>query len=82
MGYTVKEMFQNKRLAKCCGSSLLKAYAPELALLTSLGRWEDFMRTGAETLVTACPESYELLSQKIPEGKKLADLFELLDEAV
>jgi len=81
MGYTVREMFQNKRLAKCCGSSLLKAYAPELALLTAEGRWGDFLRTGAETLVTACPESYELLSQKIPGEKKLADLFELLDEA-
>jgi Fe-S oxidoreductase len=81
MGYTVKEMFQNRRLAKCCGSSLLKAYAPDLALLTAEGRWEDFMRTGAETLVTACPESYEVLSVKIPEGKNLIDLFELLDAA-
>jgi Fe-S oxidoreductase len=81
MGYTLKEMFQNRRLAKCCGSSLLKAYAPELALLTAEGRWEDFLRTGAETLVTACPESYEVLSEKIPEGKNLIDLFELLDAA-
>ena len=81
MGYTLKEMFQNRRLAKCCGSSLLNAYAPELAQLTAEGRWEDFQRTGAETLVTACPQSYELLSRKIPKGKKLADLFELLDAA-
>ena len=81
IGYTVKEMFQNRRLAKCCGSSLLKEYSPDLALLTAEGRWEDFLRTGAETLVTACPQSYELLSQNIPAGKKLADLFELLDSA-
>ena len=81
MGYTLKEMFQNRRLAKCCGSSVFKAYAPDLALLTAEGRWEDFLRTDAETLVTACPESYELLSQKIPAGKKLADLFEMLDAA-
>ena len=81
MGYTLIEMFQNRRLAKCCGSSLFKAYAPDLALLTAEGRWEDFLRTGAETLVTACPESYELLSQRIPADKKLVDLFELLDAA-
>ena len=81
MGYTLKEMFQNRRLAKCCGSSLLKAYAPELALLTAQGRWEDFLRTEADTLVTACPESYELLSQNVPAGKKLICLFELLDAA-
>jgi len=79
MGYTIVEMFRNKRLAKCCGSSLLKAYAPELALLTAEGRWEDFLMTEAETMVTACPQSYELLSQKIPDGKKLVDLFELLN---
>jgi Fe-S oxidoreductase len=81
MGYTIKEMFQNRRLAKCCGNSLLKAYAPEFALLTSEGRWEDMERTGADTLVTACPESYEVLSELIPEHKKLSDLFMLLDRA-
>jgi len=81
MGFTVIEMFKNRQLAKCCGSSLFKAYAPDLALQTAQGRWEDFLRTDAEILVTACPESYELLSQKVPEGRKLADLFELLDAA-
>jgi hypothetical protein len=38
-------------------------------------------RTEVDTLVTACPESYEVLSQNIPRGKKLADIFMLLDKA-
>jgi Fe-S oxidoreductase len=81
MGYAIKEMFQNRRLAKCCGSSLLKAYAPELALLSSEGRWEDMERTGVDILITACPESYEVLSEAVPGNKKLSDLFILLDQA-
>jgi Fe-S oxidoreductase len=81
MGYKIKEMFQNRRLAKCSGNSLLKAYAPELARLTAEGRWEDMERTGVDTLVTACPESYDVLSLTVPKDKKLADLFMLLDKA-
>lgn len=78
LGLTLKEMFLNRRMAKCCGSELLKAYAPGIALLTAQGRWEDAERAGVQTLVTACPEAYDVLSAAVPEGKTLSDLFTLL----
>ena len=80
MGLSVKEMFQNRRLAKSCGTSLAKAYMPDITKLTAEGRWEDFARVpGAETLVTANPQALEVLGMAVPAGKKLADLYTLLD---
>lgn len=82
MGLEVREMFQNRRLAKCCGTSLAKAYMPDLAKLTAEGRWEDFVRVeGVDTLVAANPQAMEVLSMAVPAGKKLADLYTLLNGA-
>lgn len=82
MGMDVREMFQNRRLAKSCGTSLAKAYMPQITRLTAEGRWEDFARVdGAETLVTANPQALEVLALAVPAGKKLADLYTLLDGA-
>ena len=82
MGCTVKEMFQNRKLSKSCGTSVAKAYMPEITKLTAEGRWEDFARVpDAETLVVANPEAKEVLAMAVPEGKKLADLYTLLDSA-
>lgn len=78
-GVKLDEMFLNKRMAKCCGSSIFKAYAPELALLTAQGRWEDAQRTAAGIMTVACPESYEVLAAAIPQGWELTDVFSLLD---
>lgn len=82
MGIEVKEMFQNRRLAKCCGSSLFGEYAPSLYAQVARGRWADAERTGAGLLTTACPQSYKALLPQTPEGWKLADLFMLLDASV
>ncbi len=79
MGMTVHEMFLNRRLAKCCGTALFSEYAPALARQVARGRWEDAQRTEAETLVTACPQSFLALSLAIPEGHSLEDVFVLLD---
>lgn len=79
MGFTIQEMFLNRRLAKCCGTAIFGEYAPELARLTAKGRWEDARRTGAKTLVSACPQSYLALSRAVPDGYALEDIFILLD---
>lgn len=79
-GAELKEMFQHGKLAKCCGTALANAYMPEITRLTSQGRWEDFLRvTEADTLVTSCPQSLEVLKLCIPDGKKLTDLYTMLD---
>lgn len=79
LGYELVEMFHHERLAKSCGTSLAKAYMPELVKRIAAGRWEDMLRTKAEIMLTASPQAYECLAETVPEGRKLVDLFEALD---
>ena len=78
-GYELIEMFNKEKLAKSCGSTVANAYMPEIVKKTASGRWDDLLRTNAEVMITANPESYECLALDVPEGKKLVDLFEVLD---
>lgn len=79
IGYETVEMFNKYELAKSCGSSVAKAYMPEIVLMTAKGRWDDLLRTDAQILLTSNPESYECLAMSVPEGKQLIDLYEALD---
>lgn len=80
-GCGISEMFLHGKLAKCCGSELFAQYEPELALQTGAGRWEDALRTGADFLVTECPQAYSVLARTKPERMELTDIFTLLLEA-
>lgn len=77
-GCELIEMFLHGKLAKCCGSELFAQYEPALALQTGQGRWEDALRTGADILVTECPQAYSVLARTKPEKMELTDLFTLL----
>lgn len=79
MGLNLHEMFLNRRMAKCCGSEIFKAYAPGLAAQTSEGRWEDISRTGVDTLVVVSPQVMNVMGVNIPSGKQRKDLFDLLN---
>ena len=81
LGYRVDEMFNHGRLAKSCGSSLTLAYMPEIVKKIAKGRWDDLRRTDADIMLTANPEAFECLYTEVPDGKKLVDIFEALDEA-
>ena len=71
----IKEMFLNRELTRCCGSSLFAEYAPKLALLTGQGRLEDAKRTGAGILVVECPQALDVLKMaaKTKTGEAGAD---------
>lgn len=79
MGLTLHEMWQNRRLAKCCGSAVVGQYMPELRAKVAQGRWSDVLRTDARVLVAACPQSTEPLAAVVPQGCQYQDLFVLLD---
>nr|HML48541.1 (Fe-S)-binding protein [Clostridia bacterium] len=80
MGFELCEMFLNRRLAKCCGTTLFGQYAPELLRKVAKGRWADAARTDARILVSACPQSAYALEQTVLEGFAFTDLFVLLDQ--
>jgi len=80
MGCEIKEMFQHKRLAKCCGSAVAAQYMPQIAQKVAKGRWEDAARTDAKILTAACPQSTLMLKDTAPQGYEYQDLFVLLNE--
>jgi len=82
MGYDLKEMWQNRRLAKCCGSSVAGQFMPAIAKAVAENRWNDVKRTGAKLLTAACPQSTEALSRTVPDGYAYEDLFVLLDRHI
>lgn len=81
LGYDLGEMFNHYELAKSCGSSAAKIYMPETVKKIAAARWDDLLRTDAETMLTVNPESYECLKDAVPEGRKLEDLYQVLDQA-
>lgn len=81
-GFDVAEMFHKERLAKSCGTAVALAYMPEITVKVAGGRWQDLLRAGAKSMLTASPQAYLCLSQCVPEGKDLVDLFAALDGAV
>ena len=82
MGCELHEMWQNRRLAKCCGSAVVGRYMPELREKVARNRWNDLLRTDAKILVAACPQSTEALKDTAPEGCAYKDLFVLLSERI
>ncbi len=80
MGCEIYEMFQNRRLAKAAGSSLMGQMRPELSVKFAEGRWADAKRTTAKTLIAACPQSTEALRRAVPEGYEYHDIFVLLNQ--
>jgi len=81
MGLELHEMFLHGEMTKCCGGEVLKSHSPHLAAMTADGRWQDFSRTGADVLLTACPGCSDVLGCAVPPGKALEDLFGLLAKA-
>ena len=79
MGCEIHEMWQNRRLAKCCGSAVARRYMPDIARMVAENRWNDVKRTDARLLVAACPQSTEALAGTVPEGYAYRDLFVILD---
>ena len=77
-GYTVTEMFNKEKLAKSCGSAVALAYMPQIITKVAAGRWDDLLRTEAKAMLVANPQAYLCLSQAIPEGKELVDLYTAL----
>lgn len=82
MGCQIQEMWQNRRLATCCGSAVMGQYMPALHTKVAQGRWEHALRTEARVIVAACPQSTEALGAAVPEGCEYRDLFMMLNERI
>ena len=68
-------MFNREKLAKSCGSAIALAYMPAIIKKVALGRWADLRRYELTAMLVANPQAYLCLSQEVPEGNVLVDLY-------
>jgi heterodisulfide reductase subunit D len=85
-GVTLVEMKENREEALCCGGGgNLETLQPELMEAISLRRVEQAERTGAQILVTACPQCERVLRKAVRrKGARLQvmDIVELVGWAL
>lgn len=81
MGITLKELFLNRKLSRCCGGPVMQQTNPSIVEKMAQARWEDVKLMDETMLITSCPGCGDILGQTVPEGMKHADLFQLLNES-
>ena len=85
-GVTLVEMEENREEALCCGGGgNIESFQPELMEAISLRRVEQAEKTGAQILVTACPQCERVLREAVrKKGSRLRvmDIVELVGRAL
>lgn len=81
-GIELVEMHPNRSNTFCCGARAFGNYYPNISTNTAKLRLNEFYATGAEVLVTACPNCKEQFQRVMPAGEKdrVKDLVEIVDE--
>jgi len=78
-GLVLAEMESSREYAACCGgSAAVSTVTPTTAGRIAGRRLGEAVRTGAKTLVTACPHCLEMLRPAAPEGLAVLDITEVL----
>jgi Fe-S oxidoreductase len=83
-GVKIVEMKRNRENANCCGGPLTTAF-PDLAIQVGLERIQEALETGAEKLITSCPQCYiHLRKCSLEAGGKIEilDLSSFIYEAM
>jgi heterodisulfide reductase subunit D len=81
-GVELKEMKGNKDTSFCCGARSLGKYHPDFAKETAKAGIANFVQTGADVLITACPYCKQAFQGALPDKEKarVKDLIEFVDE--
>jgi Fe-S oxidoreductase len=83
LGLDVMEMWRSRENALCCGAGGgVMSTNPSLAGTYAEHRWHEARATGAQGMVTACPNCYANFTQSRPRGFKVVDLTSLVAEAL
>ena len=81
-GVELVEMRRHGATAFCCGAWSFGNYYPNLSAETAKLRLEEFYATGADLLITACPDCNAQFSKAMPpeQQDRIIDLVQLVDE--
>ena len=82
LGLKLKEMWRSGNDSLCCGAggSMLLA-KPKLAQRYAVNRINEAKATGAEVVITACPNCMVNLQQVQPKSMKIVDITSLMSQA-
>ena len=82
-GVKLIEMKRNKEQSFCCGARGLGNYFKDFSKGTAQRRINEFLETGADILITACPYCKEIFGKVMgKEENRVKDLVEFVDERV
>ena len=85
-GVTLREMNRSRRNSYCCGAgegTRGRAF-PEYSRGVAQERLEEFNKTGADRLITACPYCKDMFQKVLPARQRvrIVDLFEFVNERI
>ncbi len=79
VGMAPSEMEFNREMARCCGSAMLHETYPEIAQAAAANTMMDVRRTGATTLITACPSCKGVFAAAAQDDElRVVDIVELV----
>ena len=80
-GVDLVEMERNRRNSFCCGARARDYYFQDFSKKTTLERLNEFKKTGADLMLTACPYCQVIFQKMMPDTKNIVkDLTEFIDE--
>ena len=83
LGLNLVEGEFNKEFAQCCGSGMLHEIYPAMAQTAAGNALQPLARTGAPSLVTACPSCKGAFEAQRGDGApRVVDFIELVAEAL
>jgi len=79
-GVQLTEMERNRRNSFCCGARAGDNYFKDFSKRTALERLNEFKKTGADLLITACPYCKTIFQKMMPDIKNIVkDLTEFIE---
>jgi Fe-S oxidoreductase len=80
-GVELVEMKRNRENSFCCGARAVGNYFPNFSEENARKRLQEFEETGADLLITCCPQCQEVFQKVLgEENTQVKDLIQLVDE--
>ena len=77
-GIELRELFLNGKMSRCVGTVVLDEYDPVAVKNMVRVRCEDAQRLDIDTIFTASPDDYYIMSKYALDGIKILDIYQVL----
>ncbi len=81
LGIELLPLYLNGKMSRCVGTPLMECLDPTVVRRMVGVRLDDARRIGSDTIITASPDDFDLMSRYAREDVRILDLFRLLAES-